>query len=134
MPENFRFPELPHLPISAPELFKPVGFQKWELWPGLGGFNYAVIARLKAGASPRQALAQLNVVETRIAREGDAHRGVKPGEFDLKATLRPLKTVILGPAQRALWVLMAAAGLVLLIICVNLANLMLVRNVGGPES
>jgi predicted permease len=130
IPETFRFPEIPHLPISTPELFKPVGFQKWEFWPGLGGFNYAVIARLKAGASPQQALAQLNVVEARIAREGDAHRGVKPGEFDLKATLRPLKIVILGPAQRALWVLMAAAGFVLLIICVNLANLMLVRNVG----
>jgi putative ABC transport system permease protein len=130
MPETFRFPELQHFPISAPELFKPIGFQKWEFWPGLGGFNYAVIARLKAGASPQQALAQLNVVEARIAGEGDAHRGVKPGEFDLKATLRPLKTVILGPAQQALWVLMAAAGFVLLIICVNLANLTLVRNVG----
>jgi hypothetical protein len=55
---------------------------------------------------------------------------LKPGEFDLKATLRPLKTVILGPAQQALWMLMAAAGFVLVIICVNLANLMLARNVG----
>jgi hypothetical protein len=87
MPENFRFPELPHLPISTPELFKPVGFQKWELWPGLGGFNYAVIARLKAGASPQQALAQLNVVEARIAREGDAHRGGRVGRWNFTAGL-----------------------------------------------
>ena len=129
-PEDFRFPELPHWPISAPEFFKPIGFQKWDFWSGLGGFNYMVIARLRPGTSPEQALAQINVVEARIAREGDVRRGFKPGELDLKATLRPLKTVILGPAQQAVWVLMAAAAFVLLIICVNLANLMLVRNVG----
>ena len=129
-PESLRFPQMPGLGDNAPDLFKPVGLDKWELWPGLGGHNFQVIARLNSGASPSQALAQLNVVETGIAQRGDAHRGIAPGEFDLKATLRPLKTVILGPAERALWMLMTAACFVLLIICVNLANLMLVRNIG----
>jgi predicted permease len=130
MPESFRFPQLPYLGNYRPELFKPIGFQKWMLWSGVGGFNFMVIARLKRGSRPQQALAQINVVEARIARRGDARRNIAPGEFGLRATLRPLKTVIIGPAERPLWILMAAAGFVLLIICVNLANLILVRNAG----
>ncbi|MGB9447340.1 MAG: ABC transporter permease [Candidatus Acidiferrum sp.] len=128
-PESFSFPQIPGLGNDAPDIFKPVGFEKWELWPGLGGHNFQVVARLKPGASANQVLAQLDVVEAGIAQQGDAHRGIAPGEFDLKATLRPLKTVILGATQSALWMLMIAAAFVLLIICVNLANLMLVRNI-----
>jgi putative ABC transport system permease protein len=129
-PDSFGFPQLPLLPADAPELFKPIGLEEWAVNSGLGGFNFAAIARLRDGASPQQALAQINAVEARIAQRGDAMRHIAPGEFDLRATLRPLKTVIIGPAQRALWMLMAAAGFVLLIICVNLANLVLVRNIG----
>ena len=129
-PDSFRFPEIPHLGNYAPEIFKPIGFQPWESWPGIGGFNFQVIARLKPGASPSQALAQLDVAEAAIAQRGDAHRGIAPGQFDLKTMVRPLKTAILEQAPRALGMLMVAAGFVLLIICLNLANLMLVRNIG----
>jgi predicted permease len=129
MPENFVFPELPRLSGYTPELFKPFGFQGADFWSGLGGFNYIALARLKPGASPREAVAQLNVVEAGIATRGDARRRVPPGEFDLRAALRPLKTVVAGPVQRALWMLMVAAGFVLLIICVNLSSLMLERNI-----
>jgi len=129
-PESFHFPQMPGLGDKAPDLLKPVGFQKWELWPGVGGHNFQVIARLKAGASPSQALAQLDVLEAGIALHGDPHRGIAPGQFDLKATIRPLKTVILGQAQSALWMLMITAFFVLLIICVNLANLLLARDIG----
>ena len=128
--ESFRFPQIPDLGDDAPDLFKPVGLQEWEkMWPGLGGHNFQVIARLKPGASASEALAQLNLIEAGIAQRGDAHRGIAPGQFELKATLRPLKKVILGQVQSALWLLMTAAVFVLLIICVNLANLMLVRNI-----
>src|SRR5579864_7477466 len=119
-PESFHFPQMPGLGDKAPDLLKPVGFQKWELWPGVGGHNFQVIARLKAGASPSQALAQLDVLEAGIALHGDPHRGIATGQFKLKATIRPLKTVILGQAQSALWMLMITAFFVLLIICVNL--------------
>jgi predicted permease len=128
MPESFRFPELPELSSYTPDLFKPFGYGQWDLYPGLGSFNYIALGRLKSGAGPQEAAAQLNVVEGRIARQGDARRHVSPREFDLRAALRPLKTVIVGPAQRALGMLMAAAGFVLLIICANLASLMLARN------
>jgi predicted permease len=130
MPDSFRVPLLPLFGIYTPQLFKPMGLRRAEIKPGLARFNFEVIGRLKPGAGVRQAIAQLNVVEARIARKGNGDQHVRPGEFDLRATLRPLKTVILGPAQQALWMLMVAAGFVLLIICVNLANLILVRNAG----
>ncbi|HEV2417644.1 MAG TPA: ABC transporter permease [Terriglobia bacterium] len=128
MPESFRFPELPPMINYAPQFFKPIGFKPWMLWSGIGGFNFEAIARLKQGTTPQQALAQLDFIEARIARKGDARRHIRPGAADLRATLRPLKTVMIGSAQRALLMLMVAAGLILLIICINLANLMLVRN------
>jgi predicted permease len=127
-PDSFRFPQLPFTPADEPDVFKPIGLAEWAVNSGLGGFNFAAIARLRDGASPQQALAQLNVIEARIAQKGDAMRHIAPGQFDLRAALRPLKTVIIGSAQRGLWMLMAAAGFVLLIICVNLANLVLVKN------
>ncbi|MGB6358040.1 MAG: ABC transporter permease [Candidatus Acidiferrales bacterium] len=127
LPSNFRFPEVFG---HAPELFMPLELRGFDLVPGIGNFKYAVIARLKPRDSIRQALAQLNVVEAEIARKGDRLRGAAPGQFNLYAKLTPLRTMIVGPIQSALWILMAAAAFVLLIICANLANLMLARNAG----
>jgi putative ABC transport system permease protein len=127
LPAGFRFPELSS---SAPELLTPIALAKYDLVPGVGNFRYTVIARLKPGESAKQALAQINVVEARIARQGDSMRGVAPGQYDLRAMLTPLKAFVIGPVQKALWMLVVAAAFVLLIICVNLANLMLVKNTG----
>src|SRR5207302_338727 len=46
----------------------------------------------------------------------------------LYAIVSPLKTDIVGSTGKALWMLIAAAGLVLLIVCANLANLLLTKN------
>jgi predicted permease len=126
LPASFRFPDV--WGGAAPELFMPVVLARYDLVAGIGNFRYTVIARLKRGISAKQGLAQLDAVEAGIAGRGDAMRGVAPGQFDLKATLTPLKTFIVGPAGKALWMLAVAAGFVLLIICLNLANLMLAKN------
>ncbi len=122
LPANFRFPKLL---AESPQLFKPFGIGDYDsgAQPGLGDFNYTVIARLKPGVSAKQALAQINVIEAQIAKKDSSG-------FSLYAIMQPLKMVIVGPVERALWTLVAAAALVLLIICVNLANLMLVKNTG----
>jgi putative ABC transport system permease protein len=127
LPANFRFPELFS---HTPELFIPLGLRGYSLVPGIGNFNYSVIARLNPGISVRQASVQLDTVEAELARKGDRLRGAAPGQFNLYAKLTPLKTMIVGPAESALWILMAAAGFVLLIVCANLASLLLVRNAG----
>jgi predicted permease len=122
LPANFRFPKLL---ADTPQIFRPFGFGDYDsgAQAGLGDFNYTVIARLKPGVSLKQALAQINVVEAQIAKKDSSG-------FDLYAIMQPLKMVIVGPVESALWMLVAAAAVVLLIICVNLANLMLVRNTG----
>jgi hypothetical protein len=71
---------------------------------------------VRPSVSVRQALAQLNVVEAEIALKGDHLRGAAPGQFNLYAKVTPLKTMIVGPIQSALRILMAAAAFVLLII------------------
>lgn len=128
LPPSFRFPGV--WSTTAPTLYLPgaVPASGAMATPGIGGFAYTVIARLRPGVGAPQALAQLNAVETGIARHGDPFRHVAAGQFNLYATLTPLKTAILGPAARALWMLEAAVALVLLIVCANLANLLLAKN------
>jgi putative ABC transport system permease protein len=83
-----------------------------------------VVARLKPGVTVEQARAELKGIQTRIARENPALRG-----FYAAAELRvtPLQEKLVGESRRALLVLLAAVGFVLLIACANLGNLLLAR-------
>jgi putative ABC transport system permease protein len=119
MPSNFVFP---HILAHQPQYLMTFPWAQWNSRSGIGTHNYFVIARLNNGVTPRQAEAQLNVIEARIAQKDSG------GKFNLYATLMPLKTEIVGSTRDALWMLAIAAGLVLLIVCANLANLLLVKN------
>jgi putative ABC transport system permease protein len=116
---NFIFPQIL---AHEPEYLRPFVWSEWNSRPGIGMHNHFVIARLKGSVTPREAEAQLDVIEARIAQKD---RG---GKFGLYAVLTPLKTEIVGPTQKALWMLTMAAGLVLLIVCANMGNLLLVKN------
>src|SRR5690348_5124249 len=119
LPANFSFPRiLPH----DPQYFVPFHWEQYNSSPGIGTHNYFVIARLKKGVTPKQAEAQLNIIEAQIAQKDSG------GKFNMSALVTPLKTEIVGPLQEALLMLVIAAGLVLLIVCANLANLLLARN------
>ncbi|MGB7467781.1 MAG: ABC transporter permease, partial [Candidatus Acidiferrum sp.] len=119
LPANFLFP-----PVLGhdPQYLEPFPWDQSDSKPGIGTHNYFVIARLKKGVTPRQAEAQLDVIEARIAQNDSR------GEFNLYATLTPLNTEIVGSTKKVLWMLTVAAGLLLLIVCANLANLLLVKN------
>jgi putative ABC transport system permease protein len=119
LPANFIFP---HILAHDPEYLAPFPWAQWNSKPGIGTHNYSVIARLKKGITPREAEAQLDVIEARIAQKDSG------GKFNLYATLTPLKTEIVGSTEKALWMLTVAAGLVLLIVCANLANLLFLKN------
>ena len=124
LPASFRFPkgdQWGSLTEFSPHTgyFKPLGLTAEQLEP-LGDFDYAAIARLKPGTSAGQALAELNVIQARIAKE--AKQGV-----GLRAELVPLESQVVGTARRGLLLLLAAVGAVLLIVCLNLASLLLVR-------
>jgi putative ABC transport system permease protein len=81
-----------------------------------------IIGRLKPGVTLEQARADMGLVQGAIAKAyPDSDKGVG-------AALRPLRQEFVGNFSRTLMLLMVAVGLVLLIACANVANLMLARS------
>ena len=123
---DFRFPDpnaFSTFQAAAPhaEVFVPKVFTQDELQQLLGTHNYAVIARLRSGASREQAVAQLEAVQARM----EAMAGEK---LNLRALATPLLETVAGKSRRGVLVLMGAIAALLLIVCVNLGNLLLARS------
>jgi predicted permease len=87
----------------------------------------AAIGRLKPGLTVAQAQARLGAYISQLSRE-------YPAEYPAAATwavrLVPLKEDLVGPRRTELFILFGAVGFVLLIACVNIANLLLARSSG----
>ena len=87
----------------------------------------AAIGRLKSGLTVAQAQARLDAYISQLSRE-------YPAEYPAAATwavrLVPLKEDLVGPQRTELFLLFGAVGFVLLIACVNIANLLLARSSG----
>jgi putative ABC transport system permease protein len=119
MPADFRFPLFPTwdavwIPLAQDPLFGP-----WMQRPG--GHWLPVIARLKPGVSIAQAQAELDAIGARLARKSPAENA------GWIFRLSPLQQVLVGDVKTALLVLLGAVGLVLLIGCANISNLLLAR-------
>jgi predicted permease len=86
------------------------------------GSPYAhAIGRLRDGVSIRQAEADLDAINATLARlYPETNKNVTAG-------LQPWRDILVGKYERALWVLLAAVGVVLLIACANVAHLQLAR-------
>ncbi len=127
LPAEFRFPAQSGLGFDGlgpkTEIFRPLGYSKDDLEDWEGDFNWAAIGRLRQGATAAQAVAELNAIQAGIATR-------IPEKMDLHVALTSLREDIAGPARRGLLVLLGAVGAVLLILCVNLANLGLARAAG----
>ena len=120
MPQGFRFVNQDF------DLIMPLSFDRSKL--SLPGFGFPGIARLKPGVTIAQANADLARMLP-IWMSSWPYRG-NPRIYEtwrITPDLRPLKQEVVGNVSEILWVVMGTIGMVMLIACANVANLMLVR-------
>jgi len=102
----------------------------------LGNFSFRAIARLKPGVTVGQANAEFGRLIPIGIRSFPAPDGFSVELFNkaqLQSNLRPLKQDVIGDVGNVLWVLMGSIGVVLLVACANVANLLLVRVEGRRQ-
>jgi putative ABC transport system permease protein len=140
MPPRFDFPRLADvrtIMFWAPE--------QTEFWTPLtitqkliqeGNFNYLVLGRLKDGVTPQRASEQFRAGAVQMFRDDEVREPAYYRDWLEKAiaTLTvyvvPLRDTMSWEVRSRLWMLLAAVGLLLVLVLFNLGNLLLTRNVG----
>jgi predicted permease len=110
------------------EIFTPLGYDLGGPSSCRGCQHLRLIARLKPGISAVQASAELNTIMGQIVRENPASYAP-----DTSVRITPLHDQLFGRVSTPLWVLLGAVGFVLLMACVNVANLLLARASGRAK-
>jgi predicted permease len=125
MPQGFRFLDI-DLDVILPQRFEGAQLEPNDV------HSYNGIARLDSGTSLEQATADIRrMIPIWVAERGTNARVLTEARFG--PALRPVKDDVIGDVGRVLWLLMGTIGIVLLITCANIANLMLLRTEGRRQ-
>jgi predicted permease len=129
LPKNFHFLDSEDRPVIIP--------MQWDRnTVHLGNYSYEALARLKPGVTLQQANADLARMQPIALNSFPAPEGFSLKIFQeakIGPNVRPLKQDVVGDVGNTLWVLMGSIGMVLLIACANIANLLLVRVEGRRQ-
>ena len=117
LPAGFAYPEDPSVQLLTP-VFHDKPADRME---SFGDHEFEVTGRLRPGVTAEQGRADLSVISRRVH---DEHLDTPVGKG---ANVRPLLEDMVGNVKRPLYVLLAATGCVLLIACLNVANLLIAR-------
>ncbi len=129
MPKEFRF-----LDWEQPALFLPLRLDRAKTT--LGQFSYEGVARLRPGVTMQAANADVARMWPIVLNSFPVPPGFSIDLFNkarIGPNVRPLSQDVIGDVGKLLWVLMGSIGVVLLIACANVANLLLVRAEGRHQ-
>ncbi|MGC2499320.1 MAG: ABC transporter permease [Acidobacteriaceae bacterium] len=128
LPRDFQFPSITPMRMAGTwgrtesyQIFSPLVLDPANESDDYD-YNYMAIARVRPGVSIAQAGAELNTIQA--AFDQAHHLATRP-----TVVVNPLIVDVAGDVSTALWLLLAAVGAILLIGCVNLANLQMARAV-----
>ncbi len=125
MPRDFEFPPSGMAHFRPAQVWTPIAFTPEDLAEHGDNFNTGVVARLKQGISLTAANADVMVAAHQIQQR---YYPKEPGmDYSLEASVTPLREFLVGRTKPVLWLLLGAVGLLLLIACANVANLLLAR-------
>jgi predicted permease len=122
MPQGFRFVDTDF------DVLVPLAFDRGKLI--LAGFGFHGIARLKPGSTIAEANADITRMLPIWMDSWTNGPGTNPHIYErwkITPMIRPLKQEVIGNVSEVLWVVMGTIGLVMLIACANVTNLLLVR-------
>lgn len=127
MPAGFEFPH-PSFNFAEPvEFWVPLAFTTTQVAERQRPYYLNIIGLLKPNVTLDQARAEMATLGQRFEKQHQSYRGPNNSDMGWRITVVPLQDQIVGQSRRAILMLFAAVGLVLLIACANAANLLLMR-------
>lgn len=122
MPRDFEFPPKGLKDSEPADVWVPIAFTPAESSARGDNFNCGVMARLKPGVTLGAANSNVELVASQIKQQ---FYPAAAQQFELKASVTPLHEFLVGNTRKLLWLLLGAVGVLLLIACANVANLLL---------